>query len=277
MIINPPRQDMKTPPRRKRRWMLWLMLAFSFSLILGTVLLSNDMRNLRPIALRLGFTLSEKADPAPPLLQSVALRAPHAVTASFAPGLLRQADSRAAADFLRTWRISGPAMCQALRDADIQMTDWAPTAFDPKTFECSFERIIRNDKGQILNSLFIVLRGDEKQALTGMRVKIVNPSKDAGGQIDEGVMHVFAIMLDQPQWLDFHETLEAIRNLRNIKEEGFGANIDFSQEVSNPGSFNFTLSLGAATDPQRRTKNYFSAKAWLPSPEPLAELQHYWK
>lgn len=268
---------MKTPPRRKRRWMLWLMLAFSFSVILGTVLLSNDMRNLRPIALRLGFSLSEKTDVVPATPQPVSAPVPHAVTASFSPGLLRQADNRAAADFLRTWRISGPAMCQALRDAKIQMSDWAPTAFDARTYECSFERIIRNDKDQIVNSLFIVLRGDDKQNLTGMRVKLVNPAKDAKGQLDESVMHIFSIMLDQPQWLDFRETLAAIRNLADVKEEGFGASIDFSHEITNADSFNFTLSLGAATDPQKRTKNYFSAKAWLPSPEPLAELQHYWK
>jgi hypothetical protein len=168
-------------------------------------------------------------------------------------------------------------MCQALRDANLQMTDWAPTAFDARTFECSFERVLRNDKGQILNSLFIVLRGDERQAITAMRIKLVNPAKTAKGLLDDSIMHIFEIMLDQPQWLDFHETLEAIRHLRNVTEEGFGASIDFSQEVSNPGSFNFTLSLGAATDPQKRTKNYFSAKAWLPSPEPLAEIQRYGK
>ena len=68
--------------------------------------------------------------------------------------------------------------------------------------------------------------------------------------------------------LDFHDALAAIRNLRDVKDEGFGSLINFTQEHSRPGSFNFTLLLQETSPQQRRTKDYFSAKTWLPAPDP---------
>jgi hypothetical protein len=105
-----------------------------------------------------------------------------------------------------------------------------------------------------------------------MRVKIVNPETDQNGQLDPGILRIFQIMLRQPQWLDFHETLNAIKNLRDIKEDGFGASISFTREVLNPGNYNFTLSLDATSGPQKRTRNYFSGRIWLPLPDHAVDI-----
>ncbi|MGO8119417.1 DUF6030 family protein, partial [Rhizobium leguminosarum] len=69
------------------------------------------------------------------------------------------------------------------------------------------------------------------RTINNMRVKIINPETDENGQLDPGILRILEIMLQQPQWLDFHQTLNAIKNLKDIKEDGFGASIGFTREV----------------------------------------------
>jgi hypothetical protein len=264
---------MKSPQQPKRgRAVMWLLIAASFSIVLGTVMLSNDMRNLKALAHRFGIELVPKRTPAPPPPAQKPHPRPEPVKISIAPRLLDAPQTELAGDFLRTWRISGPAMCAALRGIGIETTEWSATAFNSDTYECSFERVYKRDKERITSSLFLLVRGDGKGTITSMRVKMVGPPTDAAGQLDPAIMRVFDTMLTQPHWLDFHDTLAAIRSLRDVKEEGFGATITFTQEPFNPGSFNFILSLRDAPGAQRRTKQYFSHRNWLASPDPSAAL-----
>ncbi|SCB61664.1 hypothetical protein GA0061105_12140 [Rhizobium aethiopicum] len=244
----------------------WLLLTMSLSLVIGTVLLSNDMRHLKAVSHYFGFdpfppqlkTLPPKAlpRPAPPATYKLP---PHAIDAPVA---------QTASAFLRTWRLSGPAMCAALRQAGIQTSEWAAASFNADTFECFYEHSGKREKDQLTNSIFVIVRGDAAGAISNMRAKIVNPGMDQNGQLDPAVLRIFETMLRQPQWLDFHETLNAIKNLKDVKEDGFGANISFTHEVLNPERYNFTLSLNATSGPQKRTRNFFSGRAWLPAPEP---------
>ncbi len=244
----------------------WLLLTMSLSLVIGTVLLSNDMRHLKAVSHYFGFdpfppqlkTLPSKAlpRPAPPATYKLP---PHAINAPVA---------QTASAFLRTWRLSGPAMCAALRQAGIQTSEWAAASFNADTFECFYEHSGKREKDQLTNSIFVIVRGDAAGAISNMRAKIVNPGMDQNGQLDPAVLRIFETMLRQPQWLDFHETLNAIKNLEDVKEDGFGANISFTHEVLNPERYNFTLSLNATSGPQKRTRNFFSGRAWLPAPEP---------
>lgn len=160
-------------------------------------------------------------------------------------------------------------MCAALRNAGIETSEWAAASFNANTFECFFEHSGKREKDQLPSSIFVIVRGDAAGTINNMRVKIVNPETDQYGQLDPNILRIFEVMLSQPQWLDFHEALNAIKNLRDIKEDGFGASITFSREVLNPDRYNFTLSLDAASGPQKRTRNYFSDRTWLPSPEPM--------
>ncbi|ANK92803.1 hypothetical protein AMK01_CH03382 [Rhizobium sp. N6212] len=244
----------------------WLLLTISLSLVIGTVLLSNDMKHLKAVGHYFGFDLfppevkppppKAPARPAPPAVYKLPLHATEPPVA------------QTASAFLRTWRISGPAMCAALRQAGVQTSEWAAASFNADTFECFYEHSAKREKDQLANSIFVIVRGDAAGTISSMRVKIVNPGTDQNGQLDPAILRIFETMLRQPQWLDFHETLNAIKNLKDVKEDGFGANIAFTHEVLNPQRYNFTLSLDATSGPQKRARNYFSGRTWLPVPEP---------
>ncbi|WP_064804376.1 MULTISPECIES: DUF6030 family protein [unclassified Rhizobium] len=244
----------------------WLLLTISLSLVIGTVLLSNDMKHLKAVGHYFGFDLfppevkppppKAPARPAPPAVYKLPLHATEPPVA------------QTASAFLRTWRISGPAMCAALRQAGVQTSEWAAASFNADTFECVYEHSAKREKDQLANSIFVIVRGDAAGTISSMRVKIVNPGTDQNGQLDPAILRIFETMLRQPQWLDFHETLNAIKNLKDVKEDGFGANIAFTHEVLNPQRYNFTLSLDATSGPQKRARNYFSGRTWLPVPEP---------
>ncbi|MFS2177415.1 DUF6030 family protein [Rhizobium pisi] len=249
----------------------WLLLTMSLSLVMGTVLLSNDMKHLKAVGHYFGFDLFPEEVKLPPPkalprpMPPATFKLPlHAVEAPVV---------QAASAFLRTWRISGPAMCAALRDAGIQTGDWAATSFNADTYECFFEHSGKREKDQLPNSTFVIVRGDAAGTINNMRVKIINPQTDQNGQLDPGILRIFEIMLQQPQWLDFHEALSAIKNLRDVKEDGFGASISFTHEGLNAGHYNFTLSLDATSGPQKRTRSYFSDRRWLRAPDPMLEIE----
>jgi len=247
----------------------WLLLTISLSLVMGTVLLSNDMKHLKTVGHYFGFDLF------PPVIRPPSPKAfarptpPAAFTLPL--HLIDPPVAQTVSTFLRTWRISGPAMCAALRDAGIETSDWAAASFNADTFECFFEHGVKREKDQLPSSIFVIVRGDAAGVISNMRVKIINPETEQNGQLDPAILRIFETMLRQPQWLDFHETLNAIKNLKDIKEDGFGASINFAREVLNPGRYNFTLSLDATSGPQKRTRSYFSDRTWLPSPEPTVE------
>ena len=247
----------------------WLLLTISLSLVMGTVLLSNDKKHLKTLGHYFGVDLFPPPEPKPAPPKALPRPAPASFT--IPSRIIETPMAQTASTFLRTWRISGAAMCAALRDAGIETSDWAAASFNADTFECFYEHSGTRQKDQLPNSVFVIVRGDAAGTINNMRVKIVNPETDQYGQLDPGILRIFEIMLLQPQWLDFHEALNAIKNLRDIREEGFGASISFTREVLNPGRYNFTLSLDATSGAQRRTRNYFSNRIWLPSPEPTVE------
>ncbi|MBB3654918.1 hypothetical protein FHX15_000117 [Rhizobium sp. BK650] len=272
-------QNMKLAPRpRKGRAVMWLLIILSFSIVAATVLLSNDMRHLKSLAhyFRVELFLPPAPPPAPP---PKTFRRTQPLSIDIPPRMFAQPQPALESAFLRTWRISGPAMCEALRSAGIEMSEWAETAFNSDTFECSYEHIYKKEKAHIVSSLFLVVRGNGRGTITSMRAKLVGPAVDGNGQLDASIMRMFETMLTQPAWLDFHEALSAIRNLKDAKEEGFGALINFTQEYSRHGSFNFTLQLQETSGQQRRTKDYFSPKTWLPAPDPSSQVPEliFWR
>ncbi|RFB90852.1 exopolysaccharide biosynthesis protein [Rhizobium leguminosarum bv. trifolii] len=270
MPDNSPSANAKQPlGKPKIPVAFWLLLTISLSLVMGTVLLSNHMKHLKTVGHYFGFDLFP-SDVRPPPPKALPRPAPPA-TFKLPLHIIEPPLAQTGSTFLRTWRISGPAMCAALRDAGIETSDWAAASFNADTFECFFEKGGKREKDQLPNSIFVIVRGDAVGAINNMRVKIINPETDQNGQLDPGILRIFETMLRQPQWLDFHETLSAIKDLRDIKEDGFGASITFAREVLNPGRYNFTLSLDATSGPQKRTRRYFSDRTWLPSPDPTAE------
>ncbi|WP_455872554.1 DUF6030 family protein [Rhizobium yanglingense] len=269
MATQPSGLHMKTPPpRRKRRAALWLMLTLSISLVAGTVLLSNDMRHLRTLAALSGYGLNlQVQQPEPPPLQPVEVAKPAPqLSVKIPPRLIEVPQPELAGNFLRTWRTSGPDMCETLRKAGIEMTQWRASAMGSSAYECSFQEVYKEDGERPLSSLFLIIRGDRKGAISNMRAKIVGPATDSAGRLDPSFMRVFETVLAQSHWLDFHDALSAIRELKDVREEGFGASVVFSREFSSENSFNFIMTIKAAPGAQMRTRAYFSTERWMPAP-----------
>lgn len=257
----------KPPPRRKRPVVLYLMIFVSLSAVLGTFLLSRDMQHLRSIAAAFGIDLSGVVRPKPrklvfqgPPRPSNTIRINHRFLA--AP------DLKMATAFRRAWQMSGPDMCNALKAAGIEPTDWQPAVIGGNTFECSYDKIYRKTKEKIESSLFVIIRGNAQGQINSMRVKLVDPALDSKGDLDPQLLKIFDTMLTQSRWGDFSAELDAIRSLRDVKQDGFGASMRFSREYNDRKSFNFVLNLAALTPEQKRANALFSVNSWIENARP---------
>jgi hypothetical protein len=261
---------MKTPaPHRRRRAALWLMVAFSLSVVGGTVLFSNDMRHLRALAAHFGYDLPGKAviHTAVQATKPPAKPRPAPLRLDFPKRLIEEPRIELAGGFLRSWGTTGPAVCEALRKASIETTPWRPAAMRSSDYECSFQEVYKRDEDRPLSSVFLIVRGDRKGAILNMRAKIVGPAIDSAGRLDRSVLRIFETMLAQLHWQDFSDTLAAIGEMKDVKEDGFGASVSFTREFTSENSFNFVVTIKAAPGLQTRTRAYFSSERWLQMPE----------
>lgn len=269
----PTEPDVKKPPlRRKPPVVLYLMIAASFSAVLGTVLLSRDMQHLRSIAAAFGIDISSVAAPKPDKLVFLGPPRPSnriRINSRF----LTAPDVKIATAFRRAWQMSGPDMCKALKSAGIEPTEWQPAIIGGNTFECSYDKVYRKAKDKIESSLFVIVRGNAQGMINSMRVKLVDPALDASGNLDPQLLKVFETMLTQSRWGEFTKELEAIRTLKDVKQDGFGAAMRFSQEYNDKKSYNFVLNLQALTAEQRRANALFSESGWVENARPQAPLQ----
>ncbi len=237
------------------------MVFVSISIVLGTAFLSNDMRNLRIVLKRAGLDwLEEKpvvkveAKPAAPP------PAPPAKTIALNPRLWQEPEPNVATALRRIWQMTGPDMCRALRKAGIEVSEWKPAAIGAELNECSYEKIYRKEGERTTSSLFVMVRGDKAGRITSMRAKLVDPPRKNGGELDPALVSLFETMLSQSRWGDFEEQLKAIRGLRDVRKEGFGAAMSFTREFDNDRNFNFLLTLKAVTPDQKRTNDLLRAE-----------------
>ncbi|PDS76775.1 DUF6030 family protein [Rhizobium sp. L43] len=173
-----------------------------------------------------------------------------------------------AGQFLRMWRVSGPNICGALREAGIEMSEWKAASMRNRNYECYFQRIYERDEARPLSSTFLKVRGNEMGDILEIRAKIVGPQTDAQGRLAPAVLRIFEIIVKQACWGDFEDTLTSIQNLRNVEYERFGAYLSFTREAGSENNFNFALGLKATSDPQLRTRTYFSTDRWLAGSNP---------
>ncbi|OWV82017.1 hypothetical protein ATY77_01880 [Rhizobium sp. R634] len=173
-----------------------------------------------------------------------------------------------ASQFLRRWLVSGENLCGALREAGIEVSEWKAASMRNRNYECYFQRIDERDEVRPLSSTFLRVRGNEIGDILEVRAKIVGPKTDAEGRLASAALRIFEIIVKQACWRDFEDTLVSIQRLRDVEDERFGAYLSFTREAGSENSFNFALGLRAASDPQVRTKTYFSTDRWLTSTNP---------
>lgn len=238
------------------------MVAMSLSAVLGTVLLSNDMKHLRRLlkAADIDLLVEKPVTRAPIKPAAKTAPPPPLKTIVVNPRLFKDPEPNIASALRRIWQMTGPDMCKALRASGIAMSEWKAAAIGAQIFECSYEKIYRRDGEKIASSLFVMVRGDGAGRITSMRVKLVDPPKQPGGNLDPALVTIFDTMLTQARWGDFSEQLAAIKSLRDTRKEGFGASMSFTHEFDDDRNFNFLLTLRAKTAEQRRMNDLFQSQ-----------------
>nr|WP_220355023.1 DUF6030 family protein [Rhizobium cauense] len=168
--------------------------------------------------------------------------------------------------FMRTWRISGPQVCAAFRDAGIEATEWRAASMRSVSCECYFQRIYERDEIRPLRSTFLRVRGNAWGEVLEISGRIVGPTTDDQGSLDPSVMRIFNVLVSQAKWGDFQDTLVPIQKLMDVRSERFGAAFEFTRTLSQEKSYDFALVLSQNSNEQSRTKAYFSKERWMANP-----------
>jgi hypothetical protein len=265
--VDPPRD---TPLRhrnfllqRNRRWLLWPVFLISVLLLAGVVLYREIHHVEDPVGLSENRALNKAGRSAPIAIRPDTVAPSVLPPMSISPRLIELPKPELASQFLRTWRVSGPVICGALREAGIEMSEWKAASMRNRNYECYFQRIYERDEVRPLSSTFLKVRGNEIGDILEVRARIIGPTTDAKGRLAPAVLRLFEIIVKQACWRDFEDTLEAIQNFRNVEYERFGAYLSFSREVGSGNNFDFVLGLKATSASQVRTKAYFSTDRWL--------------
>ncbi|WP_274533880.1 DUF6030 family protein [Rhizobium sp. Root708] len=169
--------------------------------------------------------------------------------------------------FVRRWRISGPQICAAFRDAGIEATEWRAASMRSISYECYFQRIYERDDIRPLRSTFLRVRGNASGEVLEISGRIVGPTTDDQGLLDPSLMRIFEVLVSQVRWGDFQDTLIPIQKLLDIRCERFGASFEFKRELSRENSYDFTLVLSQNSNQQVRTRAYFSPDRWMVNPD----------
>ncbi|EJB01921.1 hypothetical protein Rleg9DRAFT_0692 [Rhizobium leguminosarum bv. trifolii WSM597] len=254
--------------RSRRRWLLWSMLLISGSLFAGMVVFYRGLHHLNdPVGLSDDRALDTAVRSAP-VAVGPDTAAPSPPPMSISLPLIEVPKPEWASQFLRMWRVSGPNICGALREAGIEMSDWKAASMRNRSYECYFQRIYERDEVRPLSSTFVKVRGNEIGDIVDIRAKIIGPATDAKGHLAPAVLRIFEIIVKQACWRDFEDTLASIQNLRDVEYERFGAYLSFTREAGSGNNYNFVLGLKATSDSQVRTKTYFSTERWLATTDP---------
>lgn len=255
---------------------MWLMIAFSISIVLSTVLLSNNMKHLKSLMVKLGYKPSVASIQPPPLFRQGRVFKPGVV--KLLPRLVAAPEPALAGAFLRAWRRDGRQYCDAVRRARIDVSEWEGSElFETGTYECSFERSWSD--GPEKRSVFYLVRGNSSGAISTIRAKLVNPKTTPNGELATDTAAALASFVAAAGWTDLsEETAGSIAKLQDVKFEAFGAVLSFSREPTSRASFNLILATSPATDLQKKTSAYFERENWLPlsyqsSRHPLADGQ----
>ncbi len=175
--------------------------------------------------------------------------------------------SELTSQFIRKWRVSGPQICAALRDAGIEATEWRAASMRAVSYECYFQRIYERDDIRPLRSTFLRVRGNALGEVLEISGRIVGPTTDDQGGLDPSLMRIFEVLVSEVRWGDFQDTLIPIQKLLDIRCERFGASFEFRRELSRENSYDFTLVLSQTSNQQARTRAYFSPHRWMVNPD----------
>ncbi|GES44052.1 hypothetical protein RsS62_33040 [Rhizobium dioscoreae] len=285
------------PPRKKSRAVFWIAAVVIGSIILATALLANDMRNLRALDSRYHLNLFPKpeqhaAAPAAPAQEQQPAHAatpaaaapktsgPAATSVRVKPAtvtakpsvkkrshLLDEPVDALLSAFVRSWRISGQALCADLQKFGLSVGEWRQSELGTSTSECSYA-VQKGAYGDPkAASFFIIARGKPSGEIDTIRIKVIMPDNDDGKAVAGTFVDTVVLLLNETHWLDFQAALEAVGKLQDVTLQAFGAKLAFFKEFQSDNNFNLQLELRRTSPEQLRTAIVFDKARWtLPSP-----------
>ncbi|MEF0940837.1 DUF6030 family protein [Rhizobium sp. BR 362] len=171
--------------------------------------------------------------------------------------------------FVRSWRITGQALCADLAKSGLPVGEWKQSAVGAETFECSYQIQKGGNGDPRAASFFIIVRGAPGGELDNIRIKVIMPDNADGRAIGATFIDAVVLLLTETRWLDFQTALDAIGKLQDVTLEAFGAKLSFFREFRNDRSFNLQLGLQRKAPEQIRTAIVFDKARWtLRSPPP---------
>lgn len=264
------------PPRKKSKAVFWIAAVVIGSIILATVLLANDMRNLRALDRRYHLNLFPRPEQQAATSPAKAARSKRSPTAGAAPAKARSEKTTHLFDapvdtllsaFVRNWRISGQALCADLVKFGLPVGEWRQSEMGTGTSECSYAIEKRAYGNANAASFFIIARGKPTGELDSIRIKVIMPDNPDGKAIGGTFVDAVVLLLNDTHWLDFQTALDAIGKLQDVTLQAFGAKLSFFKEFQSNNSFNLQLELRRTTPEQIRTATVFDKARWtLPSP-----------
>ncbi|MCM2472779.1 hypothetical protein HGO38_04720 [Rhizobium sp. CG5] len=257
------------PGRRKTsgRWLFALLVLAIGSAILATVLLANDMQNLRAIYRHYGlpWPLEDKqVERAPRPLKGKRLIA---LPIKLPDHVLAAPEMDSIGALVRDIRRPGDLFCAAFADNGMPNGGWQPSQFDKTTFECLSETLIPSTDEAAQNaSFFFIAKGDPDGNIGSIRMKLVAPDTDAGKTVHAMLVRSVELLIEQTQWGDLAEAVEHATRLEDFQAVRFGLSFKFTREFTAPNRFNLIVLPTGKTPAIKATRAYFARQDWLPVP-----------
>ncbi len=274
LVSDASQDQVNVPLRNNIRRSAWSIFFLILPCLLAAALFFADPERSEDLFRHFGIQIFDEPPQPPMIVEPVATPAPPPAQQVKIPfRLIKAPEPEVAAQFLRMWRVSGPTVCKALRDAGIETSEWRAPSMRSTSHECYFQRIYKKNDVRPLNSVFLRVKGNSSGDIVEIKGRLVGPPTNAEGQLDVGHMKIFETLVRQAGWSDFQDALVPIRSLRDFEHERFGAYFSFRRDTESQDSYNFMLVVAASSGPQTRTKAYFSPERWVEAPDPgIAEL-----
>lgn len=274
LVSDASQEQVRVPLRNNIRRSVWSIFFLILPCFAAAALFLGDPQRFEELFRHFGIQIFDEPPQSTMIVEPVAMSTPPPAQPVDIPVRLIEApEPDVAAQFLRMWRVSGPTVCKALRDAGIETSEWRAPSMRSTSHECYFQRIYKKNDVRPLNSVFLRVKGNASGDIVEIRGRLVGPPTDAEGRLDVGHMKIFETLVRQAGWSDFQDALAPISSLRDFENERFGAYFSFRRDPESQDSYNFMLVVTAGSGPQTRTKAYFSPERWVEAPDPrIAEL-----
>ena len=194
------------PFAKKGRSVFWVSIALICAAIGTTLLLANDMRNLRAAFRHYDIAWPFDAAPAPvatspPVKEKKrlpqAIQLPDRFFETAKPELLGR--------FQRQVFLAGPDLCALFNEAGIANTGWQTSPFNPNSSECISERkLVRAENPDDIASFFLSMKGTPDGAVKVIRIKLILPNNTDGEAMKHELVEAVRILIGKTALERFH-------------------------------------------------------------------------